>query len=494
VKFAVVGGGIAGLSAAWQLASADGAEVTVYEPGHLGGKLLTTMFLGRPVDEGADSLITRAPEGTALCLELGLGEEMVEPAAKRALLFARGKLRPFPDGLILGAPARLLPLARSRILSVGGIGRASLDLVLPRSDFEGDVTVWSLISSRFGPEVAERLVEPLLGSIHAGSTRKLSAAATAPQILAAARAKRSLLLGLRTMARPQARAAEGGNGAPTGAPAGPLFLAPRNGMQSLVGRLVERLGGAGVTVVASAASTLRRDGRSVVVEPAGERYDGVVLATPATVAATLLQQLLGPEGPAQLASIASASVAVVTLGFAEGSLEVPRDLSGVLVAPGGGSLMTACSFGSNKWPHWAAPGHTVIRASVGKDADERWSALADEDLVGKLCEELGGVLGQRTPTPVAGGWRVSRWPAALPQYEVGHLEPPSKRPSPGKLQWSPWPARATAGSASRRASALAGGRQPKSWRQPRWLGSRPPERAPRRSPRRRCAGSRRGRR
>jgi oxygen-dependent protoporphyrinogen oxidase len=392
--------------------------VTVYEPGHLGGKLLTTAFLGRPVDEGPDSLITRVPEGTALCQELGLWEEMGAPEAKRAMLFARGKLRPFPDGLILGAPARLLPLARSRILSVGGMARASLDLVLPRSDFEGDTTVWALIASRFGPEVAERLVEPLLGSIHAGSTRKLSAAATAPQMLAAARANRSLLLGLGAMARTQVKAGD----AQSGAPPGPLFVAPRAGMQALVERLVERLGVAGMTVVASAVSALRRDGRSVVVEPTGERYDGVVLATPAPVAATLLDQLLGADAPAQLAGIRSASVGVVTLGFGDGPLEVPRDLSGVLVAPGGGSLMTACSFGSNKWPHWAAPGQLVIRASVGKDGDERWSALADEDLVGKLCEELGTILGRPTPTPVAGGWRVSRWPAALPQYEVGHLE------------------------------------------------------------------------
>lgn len=416
MKFAVVGGGIAGLSAALELAGAGGAEVTVYEPGHPGGKVLTTNFLGRPVDEGADSLITRAPEGLALCQELGLGGEIRAPEVSRALLFSSGKLRPFPDGLVLGAPARLLPLARSGILSAGGTGRAWLDLVLPRKDIEADMSVWDLVASRFGPEIAKRLVDPLLGSIHAGSTRKLSAAATAPQLLAAARASRSLLLGLRRLGRANAGPSR------TAANAGPLFVAPRGGMQTLTDRLVQRLGDAGATLAAVEVHALRRDGRSVVVEPAGEHYDGVVLAVPAPVAFLLLQQLLGPSAPGQLAGIGFASVAVVTLGFTDSALDVPRDLSGVLVAPGSGLLMTACSFGSNKWPDWAEPGTVVLRVSVGREGDERWTGLADQDLVGKLCQELGAVLGQSSPTPVPGGWRVSRWPASFPQYEVGHLE------------------------------------------------------------------------
>ncbi len=175
------------------------------------------------------------------------------------------------------------------------------------------------------------------------------------------------------MSRTQGGAAD----AKSTAPAGPLFVAPRAGMQTLADRLVERLLGAGVGVVASQVPALRRDGRSVIVEPSGERYDGVVLAVPAKVASTLLGHLLGDSSPAELASVRAASVGVVTLGFGASSLEVPSDrggeLSGVLVAPGGGQLMTACSFGSNKWPHWAAPGQLVIRASVGKDGDQRWS-------------------------------------------------------------------------------------------------------------------------
>jgi oxygen-dependent protoporphyrinogen oxidase len=430
MRFAVVGGGIAGLSAAWELAGAAGerADVTVHEPGHLGGKLRTTDFLGRPVDEGPDALLTRVPEGLALCGDLGLGEELEATQANRALLFSGGKLRPLPEGLVLGTPARLRPLLRSRILSVGGVARASLDLVLPRSrpgsGRESDVSVFDLVASRLGPEVADRLVEPLLGSIHAGSTRQLSAAATAPQLLAAAKARRSLIAGLKQATQ----------GRQSPAAAGPLFVAPRRGMQALADGLVERLRAAGVAFAPVAVSALRRDQRFFVVEPTGERFDGVVLAVPAPVAFSLLEPVLDQDGPPPLASMAFASVAVVTLGFEATAFDAlssgrpPQSfagLSGVLVAPGSGLLMTACSFGSNKWPHWAAPGTMVLRVSVGRATEQSWAALDDEALVGRLCEELASVFGgeQGRPGALAApfAWRVSRWPASMPQYAVGHL-------------------------------------------------------------------------
>jgi protoporphyrinogen/coproporphyrinogen III oxidase len=423
MRVAVVGGGIAGLAAAWELSRAAGAraEVTLYEPGQLGGKLRTTPFLGRPVDEGPDALLTRVPEGLALCSELGLDGELEGTKASKAMLFSAGKLRPLPEGLVLGAPARLLPLLRSRILSAGGVGRAALDVALPRSRREPDVSVWNLVASRLGPQVAERLVEPLLGSIHAGSTRQLSAAATAPQLLAAARAHRSLIFGLR-------RSTGAGRPAPSPAsPARPLFVAPRNGMQDLASRLVGRLTAAGTRLVSLEVSGLRREGNSVIVEPDGERYDGVVLAIPAPQAFGLLRAVLGDE-PVALAGMDFVSVAVVTLGFDAAVLDGPYGpMSGVLVAPGSGLLMTACSFGSNKWPHWANPGAAVLRVSVGRAGEQSWAALDDDALVARLTGELATVLGQHgggrdgaLTAPLA--WRVSRWPGSMPQYTVNHLE------------------------------------------------------------------------
>jgi protoporphyrinogen/coproporphyrinogen III oxidase len=422
MKFAIVGGGIAGLSAAWELAGAAGgqAAVTVYEPGHLGGKLLTSDLLGRPVDEGPDAMLTRVPEGLALSAELGLSDELEAVQASRALLFSDGKLRPLPEGLVLGAPARLLPLVRSGVLSARGIGRASLDVVLPRtrkarSERDDDVSVYSLVASRLGSEVAERLVEPLLGSIHAGSTKRLSAAATAPQLVAAARAHRSLTAGLRASTPSRL---------PSG-PTSPMFVAPRRGMQALADRLVERLSDLGTTFSPVTVSSLRREQRSVIVEPDGEHFDGVVLALPAPIAFSLLRPVLGPGTAPPVSGMKFVSVAVVTLGFEAANLDGPvsrRDLSGILVAPGSGLLMTACSFGSNKWPHWAQPGTTVLRVSVGRANEQSWADLEDKELVGRLCGELENVLGRGLALMAPLAWRVSRWPASMAQYEVGHLE------------------------------------------------------------------------
>jgi protoporphyrinogen/coproporphyrinogen III oxidase len=439
VKFAVIGGGIAGLSAAWELAAATGdrAEITLYEPGRLGGKLRTTQFLGRPVDEGPDSLLTRVPDGLALCSELGLDVSLEATGANRALLFSGGELRPLPDGLVMGAPARLVPLVRSGILSAGGMAQASFDLVRPRSRRERDVSVYNLVESRLGRQVAERLVEPLLGSIHAGSTRQLSAAATAPQLLAAAQASRSLIMGLR-----RATAAR-----PTSSAPGPLFVAPRQGMQALADRLVERLEAVGTTFVPGEVARVRQDRSGVVVEPDGGRFDGAVLAVPAPVAFSLLEAVLGRPAAPELAGMEFVSVAVTTLAFAAsafadlgpqsalsravkayGGPEKQNDISGILVAPGSGMVMTACSFGSHKWPHWAAPGTTVVRVSAGRANEQYFGRLDDEGLAERCCRELETVVvgrfgpggGPSLPPPLA--WRVSRWPGSMPQYTVGHLD------------------------------------------------------------------------
>jgi len=404
-KVAVVGGGIAGLAAAWELCGR--ADVTVFEPGRLGGKLRTEEFLGHPVDTGPDAFIARVPEGLELCRELGLGGDLVAPAATKALLWWKGRLRGLPEGLVLGAPQRLGPMIRSGLLSAGGLARAGFDLVAPPTRRDGDVPVRELVAARFGTEVADRLVDPLLGGIHAGTTAELSAEATAPQLLTAARSSRSLLLGLRRIAGASAD--------------GPLFLAPREGMQALSDRLVTALQEQGVGFEVVTVTGLRSlTGGQLVVEPATDTFDGVILAVPAASAAEVLDANgQAARAAAGLRTIQTASVVVTTLGYRADQLAVPEGASGFLVPKVEERLLTACSFGSNKWPHWSERDTTVLRASAGRAHDDRPFQLDDASLVERVREEIAEALGS-TASPTA--WRVHRWPGSFPQYTVDHLK------------------------------------------------------------------------
>jgi oxygen-dependent protoporphyrinogen oxidase len=395
VKVAVIGGGIAGLAAAWELR--DRAEVTLFEPDRLGGRIRTTPFEGRRVDEGADAFLTRVPEAVQLCQELGLGPELVAPAAGRSMIWWEGRLRPLPDGLVLGVPRQLGGLLGRGILSPRGTARAALDLVLPRGRPPAQLTVRELVADRFGAEVADRLVDPLVGSIHAGWTGNLGAAEVVPQLVNVAERSRSLLLGLRS-------AANGGNRPP--------FLTPRGGLGQLVDALGAGLADAGARVVGVGAQKVRPAGsRQVVVDPDPDPYDGAVVATPALVTA----RILGCAGTEALAALPTASVALVTAALPGTNL--PEGINGFLVPREEGRYLTACSFASNKWPHWSAPGRALVRMSAGRHGDDAALDLDDLALVDRLIDELSAAL--RSPLSPSAA-RVSRWPDAFPQYLPGH--------------------------------------------------------------------------
>lgn len=388
-EVAVVGGGITGLATAWFLR--DRASVAVYEASdRVGGKIQTASLLGMPVEAGPDTFLARVPWAVDLCRAVGLGDELIEPATGRAYVWTRGGLRPLPEGTVLGVPRRLGPLARSGIVSPWGVARAALDLVLPRSeDAGGDRSVRDVVGRRFGPEVVGRLVEPLLGGIHAGRADRLSLAAVAPQVAEAAASRRSLLWGLR-----KAPAATSGNE--------PVFMGLRGGLQTLVDRLAQDV-------------DVRLNTR--VDALADVQADHVVLAVPAYAAASLVPG----EAASELKAIEYASVATVTLAYAPDALAGPLDGSGFLVPRIDGRLITACTWTSSKWPHPGADGESMVllRASAGRIGDDRALRIDDGTLVVRIHGELAEAMGLRSP-PTAS--LVVRWPRSFPQYDVGHAD------------------------------------------------------------------------
>lgn len=410
---AVVGGGIAGLAAALALVDAGTQVVLLEAAGRLGGKILTGDFAGLAVEAGPDAFLARVPHAVEICRRLGLSDELVSPATPSAALWARGRLRPLPAGLVLGVPTRWGALARSGILSPRGLARAGMDLVLPPTAGPADRSVGDLVRARLGRQVAERLVDPLVGGINAGRADSLSAAAVTPVLDAAARQSRSLVLGLRNPPPTTA-------GRPSAAAGAPVFLTHPAGLSTVVEALAGELAGRGAKLRTGASvSALQRTGEgwSLATGDGAVEADGVVLAVPAFVASRLLEADL-PDAAKLLGGLNYASVALVTMAYPEASVMARLRGGGFLVPAAEGRMTTACTYTSLKWAQVSWRDHVIFRASVGRWGDSRHEGLDDTELVSVVHGELTEALALRG-RPVS--WRVSRWPRSFPQYEVGHL-------------------------------------------------------------------------
>ncbi|MHB1973364.1 MAG: protoporphyrinogen oxidase [Acidimicrobiales bacterium] len=435
----VVGGGVAGLVAARALSARFDVVVVEREPA-AGGKLATDELRGRPLDLGPDSFLTRNGAGERLCRELGLGDELVAPATSGASVLARGRVRPLPPGLVLGVPIDLLALLRSGVIGPSAAVRAAADLVMPASPSSGDPTIADVVGRRLGRSVLETLVDPLLGGINAGDSRRLSFAATAPTLAAAVAGRRSLVAALRSRPRGAGSHPERGFGAPgggsgsdggSGAATGsggprPAFLGLGGGIASLAEHLVDDCVRRGVVVRTSTpADTLERGGEPGVPWQLrfGEEIlpaDGVVLAVPASSAASLLAEL-DPVLASECGAIPYADVVTVALAWPDAAIPpgvLERAGSGILVPRPSGRLVTAITRTSAKWPRAANAGETVLRVSAGRDGDLRPSRLDDTALVAAVRAELSAILGV-TAEPLA--TVVRRWPSSLPQYVSGHV-------------------------------------------------------------------------
>ena len=395
----IVGGGIAGLAAAWFLTEA-GHRVTVVEGSPIvGGKLRTATVAGLSVDVGAEAMLARRPEGIELARAAGL--EIVHPATTASRVWSRGELLPLPRTL-MGVPLDPESLAASGLLSAEGLERALHESPLPAP--AEDVSVAELISARLGPEVVERLVEPLLGGVYAGHAALLSARATLPQLMALL--DRAPTLTAAAAALPVSD--------------GPVFACIPGGM----GRLPVALAGSGrFEVVTDAVVRELQAGWTLTVGSTRDAWtvtaSHVVIATPAAPAARLLADL-APTAAAELGAIESASMAIVTLAFRASDV-AELEGSGFLVPPIDGHQIKASTFSFNKWD-WVRgldPELRILRTSIGRHREEAALQVDDDELVRRSLLDLAAATGLAA-TPVDA--HVQRWGGGLPQYAVGHVD------------------------------------------------------------------------
>lgn len=399
MRIAVAGGGISGVVSAYRLRGLLGpdAEIIVIERGErLGGILYTGEINGDPVDLGAEAFVGRRPEVIELLSELGLDDQLVRPAGLRPLIWSAGRTHALPARTLMGIPSDAESLR-------GLVSEQTLEWVAtePERPFSwrpgSDIDVHSLVTDRFGAEVADRSVDPLLGGVYAGSSRSIGVRAALPTLAAALDKGAPNLTAAVAAALPP----------PSDAP---VFGGIRDGYRVLLEALAER---SGAKFVTGEASELARTATGWRLDPLGE-VDAVILATPAPVTARLLADE-APAASSALAGIELSSSAVVALAL-------PRDTplpqnSGILVATGEPLSAKAFTLSSRKWPHLAARDIALVRASFGKFGDDAVLAWPDGELVAAAVADLSTVTG----VPIAPlSATVQRWPGALAQYAPGH--------------------------------------------------------------------------
>ncbi len=403
---AVVGGGIAGLSAAYELIQ-QGRRVRVLEStGRPGGVILTERFDGWTVDAGPDALLTQKPAAVGLCRELGIGDRL-HPTLKprRSFILRRGRLHSLVEGSFLGFPLSATALARSTLFSWPGRIRMGLEPFIARRTDGVEESIGAFVERRFGREAAEYLADPMLAGIHAGDAGRLSARLLFPRLVAAEAKSGSVLRAFR-----QLRAAPAGDGA---------FVSLPGGTGELVERLVAALPPDTVTCGLTVRS-LRSDGEFVLETSAGEpvRARAVILAVPAYTAGEILSGF-APGIATLCRQIQYASTATVALGYRRDQVTRTLNGSGFLVPKVEGLPLLAGTWVSSKWPGRAPDGHVLMRAFFGGGRDPRRLDQSDAELAALAHEHMAALSGV-TGSPLF--TRVYRWTNRSPQFEVGHAD------------------------------------------------------------------------
>ncbi len=434
MRIAIVGGGIAGLAAAYEVekARAENAAIqyTLYESRpRLGGSLASEVVDGAVLEEGPDSFLTEKPAAAELCRELGLETDLLpsNDAARKTHIVVHNRLVALPDGLMFLVPTKLAATAFTPLFSIATKLRMAVELLHPpRLDHPGDESVAALVERHFGAEAVDRLADPLLSGIYGGAAAELSAAAVLPRLVEMETRFGSLTRGMlaahRTMqarVRNLSKTPNGGAAAPR-----PVFTALRGGMSQLVAALVARLDPASLRLNAPVVAIERADsGWKVEAAGATGLYDGLIVASSARAAAGLLASVDGALA-ADLDAIPYSSSITVNLIYDEARLgDLPQGF-GFLVPSSEGRAMLACTFAHRKFLGRTPPAKAVFRAFLGGVRREAQLAQPDETLIATVRRELTEILGPRTfpPTLEPEHARVARWSRAMAQYSVGHRE------------------------------------------------------------------------
>lgn len=424
-KLTVIGGGIAGLSAAYYaLQEARKHQVDMQisildKAGYWGGKIITERVDGFVVEGGPDTFIITKPWGMQLCRELGLEDRLhgTNPENADTFVLHEGKLEPLPEGLTMMVPSRFMPMIRTDLLSWPEKLRMGLDVLIPPADPHGDETLGNFVSRRLGRAAYENLIEPLMSGIYAGDGDALSLMSTFPYLRELEQEHGGLIKGALAVRRKRAevRRQKSSNGRSSG-----IFRTPTTGLAEITEALVAALKEGGVQLLTGMKVTsLSRKGSRYQLNVEGGielKSDGVILATPAFVTGHILKGE-DPDLAQTLQDIPYVSTATVSLAYPRQDLPGPLDGRGYVIPREEDREALACTWTSSKFPHRAPDDHALLRVFIGRAGQEEEISWTDDYLLDVARREVASTL-SITVDPVLS--RVYVWENAMPQYNLGH--------------------------------------------------------------------------
>ena len=417
MNIAIIGAGLAGLTAAYELRN-SGHKVDVYEAtDRIGGKLYTVAFEAGPTDMGAEAFMARRKDAVEFFTEVGVGDSLVEPSGLRSLVWVDGEARGLPTGGVMGIPSHSETVKHL----VSDETAQRIDDEANRDGFTwdtgGDMNVGKLVRDRYGDEVVDNIVSALLGGVYSCTADDLGVRATIPQLAAELDRLAESGDGTVHLSTAIANLERSRKEMPTGQ--GAVFNAFRNGYQELYEALAEK-SGADIYIDAF-VSSISREGEGFRIKGGEDTvYDHVILAVPAPTAALLLKEI-APEAAEKLQTVQLANSAVVGMRFAtdEG---LPEN-SGVLVANGAEDVKAkAFTLSSRKWPHLAERGGALVRASFGRFGDNIALTATEDDLVDWALDDLKTVTGFDGREAGLEEIYVQRWFGGLPRFDEHHLD------------------------------------------------------------------------
>jgi oxygen-dependent protoporphyrinogen oxidase len=433
-RIAIIGGGIAGLSAAWTLEKArrsgEPLEYHLYESAdRLGGVISSETIDGCVVEGGPDSFLTEKPAAAALCRELGIADELLpsNDAERKTYIVVKNRLIPLPDGLMFMVPTKLIPTALTPLFSLSTKLRMAREFLFPPEPATEDESVADMTRRHFGQETVDRLVSPLLSGVYGGDASQLSARAVLPRMVTMEREHRSLT---RAMLAARKKAPQSSGEA---VPKRSLFTTLRGGMKLMVDGIAAQLAPGSIHLDTPIQAMHHNSDDCADPKPPDcrytcgwtlesnvgqEKFDGIILALPAWAAAGLLRpvdRLIG----GLLAEIPYSSSITVTMGFNRASLHSLPAGFGYLVPPKEERSMLACTFVHAKFAGRTPAEKGVLRCFLGGAGNDSLVDESDAHLTEIVLKELREIVGlEAQPNFV----RIARSRRAMAQYGVGHLE------------------------------------------------------------------------